>query len=573
MSENTNAGGSAARRRAGAAPPKGSHRKSGGAENRKKPLVVIGVLVLLVLLLPLTVLTVYVNGYDAIFPNVYVGDTDISGKSAEEAGKVLEQTYRADAIKGVSFALKCKDAKEELATDALGITFQNQETVNSAKAVGDSQNPVARAVKFLAQLVRPTRIDPAITYNNDLLNRTIDSVAKPYEVEPVGYTFEIAPDEVTIHAPVAGVKVDRGQIVARVEGQIRAGAFSDIVMEPITTQPEPLDFDEFYTWLTAPAEDAYYTKGEDGKVTVAREKLQCTVDKSVVKQAVDSIEQSGNTTATFGVTTTEPQVLSTQLNENLYKDKLGSYTTHYSGSAARNNNVRLATSRIDGYELMPGEEFSYDQTILPRTAENGYQAAPVYVGNKVESGMGGGICQPSSTLYCAALYANLEITERHNHSMLVSYLPAGLDATIAQGVLDLKFKNNTPYPVKISGQASGGVLTFSIWGYNPENISVEILRGGGGYNYTATRVVKKNGTEVSREQLRSSNYVKPEPSETPKPSEGPKPTATATPTPAPTPSEGAAAPTAVATAPPAASTAPAATPATETGNTGTAVTE
>lgn len=586
MSENTNAGGSAARRRAGAAPQKGSRRKSSDTQKSKKPLVVIGLLVLLVLLLPLTVLTVYVSGYDEIFPNVYVGDTDLSGKSAEEAFKVLEQTYRADAIKNVSFALKCKDSKEKLNTDALGITFQNQETVNTAKAVGDSQNPIVRAVEFAVQLVRPARIDPVITYNNDLLNRTVDTVAKPYEVEPVGYTFEIAPNEVTIHAPVAGVKVDRGQIVAQVERQIRARAFSDIVMEPITTQPEPLNFEEFYTWLTAPAEDAYYTKGEDGKVTVTREKLQCSVDKGVVKQAVDSIEQSGNTTATFSVTTTEPQVLSAQLNENLYKDKLGSYTTHYSGSAARNNNVRLATSRIDGYELMPGEEFSYDQTILPRTAENGYQAAPVYVGNKVESGMGGGICQPSSTLYCAALYANLEITERHNHSMLVSYLPAGLDATIAQGVLDMKFKNNTPYPIKISGQASGGVLTFSIWGYNPENISVEILRGGGGYSYTATRVVKKDGVEVSREQLRSSNYVKPEPSQTPKPSESAKPEATSAPTAAPTPSEGtgatapveATAPPAktqapVATAAPAPATTPATTPAAGTGSNGTAVTE
>lgn len=189
--------------------------------------------------------------------------------------------------------------------------------------------------------------------------------------------------------------------------------------------------------------------------------------------------------------------------------------------------MQIATNRINGYELLPGEEFSYDQTILPRTSENGYRAAPVYVGNKVESGMGGGICQPSSTLYCAAMYANLEITERHNHSLMVSYLPPGLDATIAQGVLDLKFKNSTPYPIKISSSAANGTVTFSIWGYNPDNYSVELLRSGGGYSYQVTRIVKKDGAEISRQQMASSRYGKPEEEKKEKPPEAsaaPQPT-------------------------------------------------
>ena len=112
--------------------------------------------------------------------------------------------------------------------------------------------------------------------------------------------------------------------------------------------------------------------------------------------------------------------------------------------------------------------------------------------------------------YCAALYANLEIVERHNHSLLVSYLPPGLDATIAEGVLDLKFKNSTPYPIKIAASAASGTVTFSIWGYNPERYSVELLRSGGGYSYQVTRVVKKDGAEVARQKMSSSLYNKPE---------------------------------------------------------------
>jgi len=494
---------------------------------KKRKLWIWGIAFLLILLLPFTALTIYVSGYDGIFPNIYVGDMPLAGKTADEAYGLLNRTYQNTLITDQILVLQCEDTIRELPASDLGIVYQNRETVNEALSISDTKNPIFATVQFINQLLHPVHITPSISYNSELLKDAINEVALPYEVEPVNYTFEIAKDEVTIHAPVAGVKVDRDAVIAEVESGIRRMLLFDVTMKPVTTPAETLDFDTFYAWLTSPAENASYSKNEDGTVQVNQEKLQCTVDKETVKNAIQSIEESGNPKATFAVVTTEPEILSLALTENLYKDKLGSYTTYYSGTYARNNNVQLATRRIDGYELMPGEEFSYDQTILPRTAANGYMAAPVYVGNKVESGMGGGICQPSSTLYGAALYANLEILERHNHSMQVSYMPAGLDATIAQGALDLRLRNSTPYPVKISAQASGGVLTFSIWGYNPENISVDILRSGSGYQYYATRVVKKDGKEISREALSSSRYVPPEP--TPTPSASPEPDASPSP--------------------------------------------
>lgn len=503
-------------------PPANEPEETG--KKKTKKLYLWGVIVLLLLLLPLTALTFYVSGYEAIFPNVYVGDINLSGKTEAEALALLDKAYNTQNIKESGFSVSCEDMTESLSVEDLGIVFRNQDTAKTAMAVGDVKNPVVKAVRFLKQVFSTTNQPPLISYNQELVKNAITTVSAPYDIEPVGYTFEIDRDAVTIHAPVAGCKVDRDAVIGQVEEQIRNMALSDLVLEHITTQPEPINFEEFYTWLTSPAEDAYYTKGEDGKIFVNREKLQCSVDKEAVQAAVSEIESSGKQTATFAVTTTAPKKLSANLSENLYKDKLGSYTTYFSGTAARNNNVRLATSRVNGYELMPGEEFSYDKTILPRTSANGYMAAPVYIGNKVESGLGGGICQPSSTLYGAALYANLEILERHNHSMLVSYMPAGLDATIAQGALDLRLKNNTPYPVKISGSANGGVLTFSIWGYNPEKISVDVLRSGGGFTYSATRVVKKDGVEIKRESLGTSRYVEPEPSETPEPTESTEPT-------------------------------------------------
>lgn len=499
-------------------------------KNKNKTARIVLLSVLALVLVAVCGFTVYVSGYDTVFPNVCVGNLNLESMTRLEVQSALDAVYDARFLGSDGITLSCGSDRIDLSAEALEIAFCNADTADAVIEQGRVKNPFVRAWNFARQKMRPVTVEPVISYRSDLLTEAIDRTAAPYETEPVGYTFEIHPNTVVIHAPVAGVKVDRDAVIAMAESQIKTLALSAIELEPITTPAEPLNPDEFYDWLTAPAENAFYTKDENGTVTVSSEKLQCSVDKETVKQAIASMESSGNTTASFAVTTTEPEVLASTLTENLYKDKLGSYTTHYGGTAARSNNLRIATARINGYELMPGEEFSYDKTILPRTAANGYQAAPVYVGNKVESGMGGGICQPSSTLYGAALYANLEILERHNHSMQVSYMPPGLDATISQGVLDLRLRNSTDYPVKISAHASGGVLTFTIWGYNPDNISVDILRSGSGYTYTATRVVKKNGEEIHRESLGTSRYVPPEPSATPEPTESAAPQESAPPT-------------------------------------------
>lgn len=141
---------------------------------------------------------------------------------------------------------------------------------------------------------------------------------------------------------------------------------------------------------------------------------------------------------------------------------IGTYTTLYDADIPRASNVILAASRINGVVVQPGESFSYNQTILPRTAANGYVEAPVIVNKKYVPGIGGGICQVSSTLYAAMLTAGLPATERHPHSLAVSYIPAGMDATISGSALDLKFVNIFAEPLRIEASANNGVLTINI---------------------------------------------------------------------------------------------------------------
>lgn len=141
---------------------------------------------------------------------------------------------------------------------------------------------------------------------------------------------------------------------------------------------------------------------------------------------------------------------------------IGTCTTEYDATVPRAVNVELAAARINGVVVQPGQSFSFSSTILPRTAANGYVVAPIYISGTVGTGIGGGVCQVSSTLYAAMLHAGLPATQRYPHSLPVTYLPAGYDAAIAGTSKDLKFTNTFSQPLLIQASASGGTLTVTL---------------------------------------------------------------------------------------------------------------
>lgn len=144
--------------------------------------------------------------------------------------------------------------------------------------------------------------------------------------------------------------------------------------------------------------------------------------------------------------------------------KISSYTTDFSTSSAnRAANISLATGSINGKLLMPGDSFSFNDVVGKRTAAKGYREAPVIIGNKLDSGLGGGICQVSTTLYNAVMRANVKPTERSHHSLPSHYVGLGMDATVDYGNLDYKFKNTLQYPMYIEGVIYNGKVTFNVY--------------------------------------------------------------------------------------------------------------
>ena len=157
------------------------------------------------------------------------------------------------------------------------------------------------------------------------------------------------------------------------------------------------------------------------------------------------------------------------LEEKLFIDEMGSYSSPHTPIAPRTNNLVLACQAINGTVLNPGDVFSFNDTVGERTYERGYQNAAIYLNGETTDSVGGGICQVASTIYVCALRADLEIVQRTEHMYFVDYVPEGQDATIYwDGNLDFQFRNSTDYPMRIDASVSGGYVHIALWGTNED---------------------------------------------------------------------------------------------------------
>jgi len=156
---------------------------------------------------------------------------------------------------------------------------------------------------------------------------------------------------------------------------------------------------------------------------------------------------------------------------------LASYSTNFNPAQEnRTANIVTAAGALDNLLLAPGESFSFNQTVGPRTNDQGYLQAPVIINGELTPDLGGGVCQVSSTLYNAALLSNLQISERHNHSLPVGYVPLGRDATVSYGYLDLAFVNTTGSHILLKTEVQRDTLTVKVFGNtaaHPSDLSLE----------------------------------------------------------------------------------------------------
>jgi vancomycin resistance protein YoaR len=216
-------------------------------------------------------------------------------------------------------------------------------------------------------------------------------------------------------------------------------------------------------------------KYQDGQVLIVDEKSGYELDvKGLYKKVSESIKENKEVFS-LGLKEVEAEITAEDLKSQGIKEKITSFTTKFTASnKPRSKNISLAGKFIDGTIVAPGETFSFNETVGERTKARGFQVAGVYVNGKVDEGIGGGICQVSTTLYNAVLLADLEIAERRNHSLTVPYVPLSRDAAVSWGTQDFKFKNNTEHYIYIHTKLTNDTITFDLFS-TKGNKTVELI--------------------------------------------------------------------------------------------------
>lgn len=381
----------------------------------------------------------------------------------------------------VSFAAAGAGAAEATITkgvtiegvDVSGMTQEQADQALQQKAQEIGQTPVT--LMMGGNPVTVTLADLGYTWTNtDVVSQCMTLASsgniverykekKDIEQAPKAYSMQFSVDDAKVRSVVSGCSIYNSDPV---EGSIQMG--SDGI--------------------------PYIDGGTDG-LTLNEEESAAAVENAV------SAWTGGELTVDLAVDRQSPDVTAEALSN--VKDVLGTATTDFSASSAgRWANVENGCRLISGSLVWPGDEFSVTRAVTPFTEENGYQLAPSYEENHVVDSYGGGICQVSTTLYNAVLKAELDVTARSNHTMIVNYVQPSKDAAIAEGIMDMAFVNNTDSPIYIYGYCYGGQITFTIFGHEtrPSNRSIE-------FESKVTSQTDPSGTQLVADTTQNVGYV------------------------------------------------------------------
>lgn len=297
--------------------------------------------------------------------------------------------------------------------------------------------------------------------NTEVVEKMIEDLNLDQIDTHVDMSWEWQEDALFVHKGKTGVTADVEKLKEKVKELLSEEVFTAVLNCPeIEITPEEPDFEALAEEIYVQEQDAYLDKNKNFEVVPEMEGISLDVEEA--QRLFEEAEEDSDLVIPF--VHTEPKVTSAEAEAVLFRDVIGEYRTYATGTSARMNNIRLASNSCNGVILYPEEEFSYNQVLGERTAERGYQSAGVFINGQPAQGLGGGICQLSSTMHGAVLNAGLKVLERHPHSNLVAYIPVGMDAAVSWGLLDFRYQNNTEYPIKLEVTLNGSELTVRFWG-------------------------------------------------------------------------------------------------------------
>ena len=435
------------------------------APNKKRAILisifVIAVIAILALIFSTIFALLNIN-QETFLDGVSVQGIDLSGLSYEEGKAKIDEIYNKKLEKDIT--LYYGEYSGVLNPTLMEVSYKTEKALDEAYNIGKSGNIFVNNYQILSVMFQKKNIELEMTLNEELTRQTIEDIGISLPGVVIESSYSVEGSNLIITKGNPGIVIDTEKLLEEVKENLLNTNTEDIKIEiPVLQKdPEEINIDKIYEEVHKEAQDAYYeeepfaiypeVEGIDFDLEQAREMLKEEKEEYIIPLII-----------------TKPEKTLEDIGEKAFPDELATFTTRYDASDVdRTTNLKLACGKLNGTVVLSGETFSYNDTLGPRTVAAGYKNAKIYEAGQVVDGLGGGICQISSTLYNTALKANMEIVERRNHQFVTSYVPAGKDATVVYGSTDFKFKNTRSYPIRIVASAQNGVATVTFYGIKEE---------------------------------------------------------------------------------------------------------
>ena len=467
-----------------------------------------------------------------IIDGISINGISVAGLTPEEATQKLTDKFSKKL--NSTLILNYKDYNSEIIpTQDINANYDVSAAVQKAYSIGRSGNLIQNNYEILASIIATKKVSVNLIYDSEKLNQHLDKISVELPGLVVQPSYYIDNTNLIVVDGTPGIALMQDNARNLILLNIESLSSSNLIELPTqNVEPNKININKIHEEIYSEPQNAYLIK-EPFELNVGSSGTDFAISLDEAQNLLNEPKEE----YIIPLKITPPEIGVADLGNDVFIHTLGNYSSTFNVSNYnRTTNVNIASQKINNIILLPGETFSYNKVVGERTFENGFKEASVYTSSGVVNGLGGGICQVSSTLYNAVLEANLEIVERRNHRYAVSYVPLGRDATVAYGSIDFRFKNNRQYPIKISSYTKNGTLFVSITGIEeeteydvsittkrlsttpfttkyiqdssmPEGTQKQTQYGDNGYKYETYKTVSLNGAIISTELISTDNYT------------------------------------------------------------------
>ena len=453
--------------------------KSKGRTAKKKKNAAAAVAATLAALLLVAVVGAYAFGSrlqkgDTIFPNVRVAGIDVGGLTVlaaqAEVKDAVEEAYGTQTLQVI-----LPDKTLYFEPEQTGVALDAEAAIEKAAAYGKEGGPFKALFNYLTSSGKgyDVELETALELDDEYINAMIATAEKDARKDARNDKLTISADgqTVTVIKGQKGQFLDTDGLFEAVYDAFQTGDFEPMQWEYVEIPYVEADLSQFQAENVEEVKDAYY---DAETKTIIEGTTGFSFDLDKARAQLDAAAPGAE--VVIRMEAVQPVLTAEKLEQQMFGTMLELRSSPYVNNKNRTENLRLACEAINGTIINPGEVFSFNQTVGERTEEKGYKPATIYGGEgESTDGVGGGICQVASTIYWASLYMDLETTMREPHMYLVTYVPAGMDATIYwDSGLDYKFRNNRENPLKITANVDGGYVNIGFWGVKENDNYVEM---------------------------------------------------------------------------------------------------